>query len=154
MIVATREKKPVVRDDKQWTESFSMIRDLVTGKSFALDFVATAFLCDRAGRFWAGADRGEWGGLITRIDLNRGRVAVSIHRRPEKPVRRGPCGQGFTASSSCATARSGRMAERRTLASTKGRLLVLMREKRERWLRLSLPRKSTRSPIQAGPACQ
>jgi hypothetical protein len=62
LIIATRQTKPVVRDGKRWDEAFSMIHDLATGKTVALDYVATTFLLDRTGQFWAGADRGEWGG--------------------------------------------------------------------------------------------
>ena len=33
---------------------------------------ATTFLLDRAGRLWLGADNGEWGGWVARIDLANG----------------------------------------------------------------------------------
>ena len=89
-IVATRQTKPVVREGKQWNESFSMIHDLATGKSFALDHVATTFLFDRAGRFWVGADRGEWGGRVARIDLENGLVTTI-----EPPPSREPGEQAF-----------------------------------------------------------
>ena len=76
MVVATRQKKPVVRDGRHWNESFSMIHDLATGKTFTLDHVATTFLLDRAGHLWVGADRGEWGGRVARIDLSDGMVTT------------------------------------------------------------------------------
>ena len=96
LIVATRQKKPVVREGKQSNESFSMIHDLATGKSFAMDHLATTFLFDRAGRFWVGADHGEWGGSVTRIDLNTGKLATieppPSRNRGQKPFWRGVYG--------------------------------------------------------------
>jgi hypothetical protein len=76
LVVATRQTKPVVRDGKRWDESFSMIHDLATGKTFALDHVATTFLLDRKGQIWVGADRGEWGGRVARIDSSKGTITV------------------------------------------------------------------------------
>jgi hypothetical protein len=76
LIIAMRQTKPVVRDGKRWDEAFSMIHDLATGKTFALDHVATTFLLDRKGQFWAGADRGEWGGRVARIDSSKGTITV------------------------------------------------------------------------------
>jgi hypothetical protein len=81
LVVATRQTKPVVRDGKRWDESFSMIHDLATGKAVALDHVATTFLLDRTGQFWAGADRGEWAGSVARIDLSRG-IVTKINPPP------------------------------------------------------------------------
>jgi hypothetical protein len=76
LVVATRQTKPVVRDGRHWNQSFSMIHDLATGKTFALDHVASTFLLDRTGQFWVGADRGEWGGRVARIDSSKGTITV------------------------------------------------------------------------------
>ena len=90
------------------------------GRRFALEEEATTFLLDRAGRFWLGADRGEWGGRVTRVDLVKGTVADD--QAAAVPRIRGSSltGKAFTGSSSCATARSGPSAARRTWASTPG----------------------------------
>jgi hypothetical protein len=53
-----------------------VVHDLATGKTFALEEEATTFLLDRPGRVWLGADRGEWGGRVTRVDLVKGTVAA------------------------------------------------------------------------------
>src|SRR5262249_25402481 len=52
------------------------------GKTLGVDFAPTAFLLDRAGRFWLGADQGEWGGRVARADLSQGTI-TEIH--PPRP---------------------------------------------------------------------
>jgi hypothetical protein len=75
MVVVTRQTKPVDRDGRHWDVPYSVVHDLATGKKFALEEEATTFLIDRAGRIWLGADRGEWGGQLTRVDLANGTIA-------------------------------------------------------------------------------
>jgi hypothetical protein len=74
LVVVTRRTKPVDRDGRHWDVPYSVVHDLATGKTFATEEDATTFLLDRAGRLWLGADRGEWGGQVTRVDLVRGTI--------------------------------------------------------------------------------
>ncbi len=60
----------------------SIVHDLASNKSYNPDFRrsdapnnrATAFLLDRAGRLWLGADNGEWGGWCAYVDLKAGKL--------------------------------------------------------------------------------
>ncbi len=52
------------------------VHDLATQKTFTAGHNATTFLCDATGRLWLGADNGEWGGRVTRVDLTRGSSAA------------------------------------------------------------------------------
>lgn len=76
LVVVTRPTKPVDRDGQHWDAPYSVVHDLATGKTFAMEEESTAFLLDGSGRIWLGADRGEWGGRITRVDLTEGTVAA------------------------------------------------------------------------------
>lgn len=75
-VVVTRSTKPAEPNGEPREWPYSVVHDLATGKTFALEDEARAFLLDRAGRFWLGVDRGEWGGRVTRVDLIRGTVAT------------------------------------------------------------------------------
>ncbi len=75
-VVVTRPTRPVDRDGRHWEMPCSVVNDLATGKTFELEDKATTFLLDRAGRVWLGADKGEWGGRIWRIDLVKGTLAA------------------------------------------------------------------------------
>ena len=75
-VVVTRPTRPVDRDGRHWEMPYSVVNDLATGKTFELEDEATTFLLDRAGRFWLGADNGEWGGLVWRVDLVKGTLAA------------------------------------------------------------------------------
>jgi hypothetical protein len=83
LVVATRLTKPLDRDGRHWDVPYSVLHDLATSKTFALEDEATTFLVDRAGRVWLGADKGEWGGRITRVDLVNGTIA-SIKPPPSR----------------------------------------------------------------------
>jgi hypothetical protein len=72
LVVVTRPTKPVERDGRHWDVPYSVVHDLATGKTFTEEEAATTCLLDRAGRVWLGADRGEWGGWVTRVDLVKG----------------------------------------------------------------------------------
>ncbi len=76
LVVVTQPTKPVDRGGRHWDVPFSVVNDLATGKTFALEEKATAFLLDGAGRVWLGADKGEWGGRITRVDLVKGTLVA------------------------------------------------------------------------------
>ena len=69
LVVVTRPTRPVDRDGRHWDVPYSVVNDISTGKTFTLEEEAKTFLVDHAGRVWLGADRGEWGGRITRVDL-------------------------------------------------------------------------------------
>lgn len=75
LVVVTRPTRPVAQGERHWDVPYSVVNDLATGKTFALEIQATAFLLDRTGRLWLGADRGEWGGRIWRVDLAEGKLA-------------------------------------------------------------------------------
>ncbi len=64
---------------------YSVVHDLATGKTFALDEVATTCLLDGSGRIWLGADRGEWGGRLTRVDLIKRTIAAVKPPPSHKP---------------------------------------------------------------------
>jgi hypothetical protein len=66
----------VEQDGERWDAPYSVVHDLATAQTFALNQAATTFLLDREGRLWLGADSGEWGGHVTRIDLSTGTVAT------------------------------------------------------------------------------
>ncbi|HZW33075.1 MAG TPA: hypothetical protein VFF52_20330 [Isosphaeraceae bacterium] len=72
LVVVTRPTKPVERNGRHWDLPYSVVHDLATGKTFALEEAATTIRLDRAGRIWLGADRGEWGGQVTRVDVVKG----------------------------------------------------------------------------------
>ena len=75
LVVVTRTTRPLDQDGRHWDVPSSTVHDLATGKVFALEDEGSTFLLDHSGRFWLGADRGEWGGRITRVDLVAGTVA-------------------------------------------------------------------------------
>lgn len=88
LVVITEATKPVDRDGRHWNVPNSVVNDLSTGKTFALESLATTFLLDRAGRVWLGADRGEWGGNVWRVDLIKGRADAIQPPPSHKPDRK------------------------------------------------------------------
>src|SRR5262249_55721475 len=48
-----------------------VVEELGTGRSLRIPFVATTFLLDSHDRLWVGADKGEWGGRLALIDLEK-----------------------------------------------------------------------------------
>jgi hypothetical protein len=78
VVAVRRQTKPSEHRGPFPDVPYSVVHDLATGRTFASkdrDDLATAFLLDRTGRLWLGSDRGEWGGRITRVDLNEGTLA-------------------------------------------------------------------------------
>jgi hypothetical protein len=49
----------------------STVHDLATQKAFTVDHKATTCLLDTTAKLWLGADNGEWGGRVTRVDLTK-----------------------------------------------------------------------------------
>ena len=47
------------------------VEELETGRSLRIPFVATTFLLDSRDRLWLGADKGEWGGRLAVVDLEK-----------------------------------------------------------------------------------
>lgn len=90
LIVVTRPTKPFESHGERYYYSFSVVNDLVSGKTFALERDASAFLLDREGRFWLGVDRGEWGGQIHQVNLARGTI-----RELDPPPSREPGQKAF-----------------------------------------------------------
>lgn len=54
------------------------VHDLGTGRVWKLDYLASGITThvDRATRLWIGADRGEWGGWVARLDLIPGELKM------------------------------------------------------------------------------
>ena len=75
LIVVTRPTKRIEQDGRHYNFTVSVVNDLASGKTFALEREAGAFLLDRAGRFWLGIDDGEWGGQIHQVNLARGTIS-------------------------------------------------------------------------------
>ena len=48
-----------------------VVEELETGRSLRIPFVATTFLLDSRDRLWLGADKGEWGGRLAVVDLEK-----------------------------------------------------------------------------------
>ncbi len=57
-------------------ETKSTVHDLAAAKTFTVDFLPTAFLLDSTATLWLGADNGEWGGRVTRVDLRKGTITA------------------------------------------------------------------------------
>jgi hypothetical protein len=85
LVVVTRPTKLVEDNGRHWDQPYSVVHDLATGKTFSLEREATTFLLDDAGRVWLGADNGEWGGRLTRVDLARGTITAIKPPPPRKP---------------------------------------------------------------------
>jgi hypothetical protein len=83
LIGLTRKTRLVERDGERWNEPCSVVHDLATGKTFALEHLATTVLLDGAGRLWLGADNGEFGGHVSRIDLSTG-IVTAIKPPPSR----------------------------------------------------------------------
>lgn len=61
-----------------------MVHDLAASRAIDTGNVAAVCLVDRQGRLWIGADRGEWGGRVARVDL---RAGTFIEIQPPPPLR-------------------------------------------------------------------
>ncbi|AGA27923.1 hypothetical protein [Singulisphaera acidiphila] len=85
LVVVTRPTKRVEGNGRHRDVPYSVVHALATGKTFALEREATTFLLDGMGRLWLGADNGEWGGRLARVDLARGTIAEIKPPPPRKP---------------------------------------------------------------------
>lgn len=56
-----------------------VVEELGTGRSLRIPFVATTFLLDSRDRLWLGADKGEWGGRLAVVDLDKWTVRELDH---------------------------------------------------------------------------
>jgi hypothetical protein len=90
LVAVVREEEPVQQDGRQWLVRRSVVHDLAARTKVPLELEVGAFLLDSSGRLWLGADRGEWGGWIGRVDLFNGTVAEL-----KPPHRRGRAGRDF-----------------------------------------------------------
>ena len=72
----TQKTKRMEQEGEQWDEPFSVVHNLATGKTCTLEYLVTTVLLDRASRLWLGADKGEFGGHVSRIDLATGIVTT------------------------------------------------------------------------------
>ncbi|MHC5540423.1 hypothetical protein ACYOEI_19555, partial [Singulisphaera rosea] len=85
LVAVTRQTRPSDREGSQRDMPYSVVHDLATGKTIATEEEATTFWLEDSGRIWLGADRGEWGGRVIRVDLIKG-TADTIKPPPaEKP---------------------------------------------------------------------
>ncbi len=86
LVAVTTRSKQMIRDGQRVFRSVSVVHDFTTGLTHLHESeagrMATTFLLDRAGRLWLGADHGEWGGWVTRIDLSNG-TNVKIKPPPD-----------------------------------------------------------------------
>jgi len=48
-----------------------VVEEMETGRFLRIPFVATTFLLDSHDRLWLGADKGEWGGRLAVVDLQK-----------------------------------------------------------------------------------
>jgi hypothetical protein len=90
LVVVTRPTRQMGEGDHHWDLPYSVVHDLVAEKTFTLNYAATAFLLDNTDRLWLGADNGEWGGRISRIDLAEGKLTAI-----KPPPARDPGRQAF-----------------------------------------------------------
>jgi hypothetical protein len=92
LLAVTQHMKSVERDGEHWNEPYSLVHDLATGKTLLFEdgWEVKTTLLDRAGRLWLGADKGEWGGRVTRFDLSKGTVTTI-----KPPPARAPGGAGW-----------------------------------------------------------
>lgn len=75
LIVVTRQTKVIEQGAKTFETFQHVVNDLAMGKTFEPEHKVSTLLLDRAGRLWLGADMGEWGGRVTRLDLVAGTLS-------------------------------------------------------------------------------
>ena len=75
LVAVTTQSKLVEEDGRRAADlAVSAVHDLANETTLVLDQKVTTFLLDRAGRLWLGADKGEWGGSVARVDTSNGSV--------------------------------------------------------------------------------
>jgi hypothetical protein len=83
LVAVTHATEWVERAGSRYELRFSVVHDLTSNKTITPDENSSTMLIDRAGRLWLGADRGEWGGQVTRVDLASG-AATSVAPPPAR----------------------------------------------------------------------
>jgi hypothetical protein len=82
LIAVAQQTKPFEHRGKTYQIPLSVVHEVASGKFYAIDptseypsnVSASAFLLDSRHRLWLGADRGEWGGWCSYVDLDAGKV--------------------------------------------------------------------------------
>jgi hypothetical protein len=72
ILAVVEQTKWIEHEGRRYPMHYSVIQDMATGKSIPLEELATAFLLDRSGSLWLGADEGEWGGWCSVYDSKTG----------------------------------------------------------------------------------
>ena len=85
LVAVTTQSQLVERDGTRVSVPVSAVHDFAKQTALVLDHKATTFLLDRAGRLWLGADNGEWGGWVARVDTSNG-SAVEIEASAADPM--------------------------------------------------------------------
>ena len=97
LIAVVDRKKPYKFRGTEYQVPSSVVHDTGTGQTYEIDKkdepggprIASTFLLDRKDRLWLGADRGEWGGWCSYVDLGAGRVVEipgrKLHTKDREP---------------------------------------------------------------------
>jgi hypothetical protein len=87
LVAVIRQEKDAEYEGERFKKGYSIVHDLATQRTIPLDEAATQYLLDRAGRLWLGADKGEWGGRVWKVDLLQGTVTtirLPMNQEPDK----------------------------------------------------------------------
>jgi hypothetical protein len=82
LLALTTQSKNVEEDGRRFSVPVSAVHDLAKHTALVLEQQATTYLLDRTGWLWLGADKGEWGGWVARVDTSNGSV-VEIKPPPD-----------------------------------------------------------------------
>jgi hypothetical protein len=74
LLALTTQSKNVEEDGRRFSVPVSAVHDLAKHTALVLEQQATTYLLDRTGWLWLGADKGEWGGWVARVDTSNGSV--------------------------------------------------------------------------------
>src|SRR5262249_13840802 len=107
LVAVIQQTRAVEPSRRRYEVPSSVVHDRASGQTYRLDTEkmdrldrhATALLVDRPHRLWLGADRGEWGGWCSYVDLKAGQVhsvpGLEIYK-PHFPGKHWPGVFGFT----------------------------------------------------------